>query len=563
MKIPYPFMSPGGALTAASAIFAASYPTAAENVAATDGNHAANRPNIILVLLDDVGWSDLGCYGSEISTPNIDSLARQGIRLQHFYNQARSAPTRGSLMTGLYPHQEGQGALGRVPGYPAYQGYANENNAFIPEVLNQAGYFSIMTGKWHLGYDHGVTPISRGFDRSLNAPVGGYYFAADTLLGNKADWSKKRLFRNDVQIPFNDPSVPENWYSSHLWTQEGLEYVDEAIEDGRPFFWYLAFNGAHFPLQAPEETIAKYRGKYMQGWDAVRNARFEKQKKEGFFSADTPLTPRNPKITQWDSLSVEERERQDLIMSIYAAAIEEIDRSIGMAVKHLSEKGILDNTLIILLSDNGGNAEGGLYGKCRGAEPGNIESNVWLGTAWADAANTPYFLYKHHGHEGGCNTPLVLFWPEGIAPQLRGSINKTAYGHITDIMATVTDITGAEYPAVRDGHPVPPMEGASLAPLFRGESPERGSKPVIVEHEGNKMLRLGDWKIVQEYTETSWMLYNIKEDPVEMHDLAAEEPELLKKLTKLYESEAKRTGVEPDIKFKVGVWYTPVSEYLK
>ena len=561
MKITYQIMSLGGAIAASAiAVSAAGQITSAKS---SGQAYAGNRPNIILILLDDVGWSDIGCYGSEISTPNIDSLARQGIRMQHFYNQARSAPTRGSLMTGLYPHQEGQGALGRVPGYPAYQGYANENNAFIPEVLESAGYFSVMTGKWHLGYDQGVTPVGRGFDRALNAPVGGFYFAADTLIRTKSDKSKKRLFRNDVQIPFDDPSLPENWYSSHLWANEGLEYIDEAIGKGQPFFWYLAFNGAHFPLQAPPETIAKYRGKYMCGWDAVRQARFEKQKKEGFFSAGTPLTPRNPKISQWDSLSFEEQDRQDRIMAVYAAAIEEIDRSVGMVTEHLADKGILDNTLIILLSDNGGNAEGGLYGKCNGADPGNVGSNVWLGTAWADVSNTPYFLYKHHGHEGGCNTPLILFWPDGISPELRGSIDKTDYGHITDIMATLTDITGACYPDVRDGHKVPPMEGTSLAPLFRGESPDRRGKPVIVEHEGNKMLRLGDWKIVQEYSETSWMLYNIKEDPVEMHDLAAEKPELLKELTRLYDSEAKRTGVEPDIRFRKGLWYTPVSEYLK
>ena len=301
----------------------------------------------------------------------------------------------------------------------------------------------------------------------------------------------------------------------------------------------------------------------MCGWDAVRYARFEKQKKEGFFTSDTELTPRNPKISQWDSLGYADRDIQDQIMSVYAAAIEEIDRSVGMVVGHLSDKGVLDNTLIILLSDNGGNAEGGLYGRCRGSEPGSAGSNVWLGTAWADVSNTPYFLYKHHCHEGGCNTPLILFWPDGISPELRGSINKTAFGHITDIMATVTDITGAEYPSVRDGHKVQPMEGTSLSPLFRGENPDRGKKPVIVEHEGNRMLRLGDWKIVSEYTETSWMLYNIAEDPTEMHDLAAEKPELLKKLVRLYESEAKRTGVEPDIEFKSGLWYTPVTEYLE
>ncbi len=524
---------------------------------------AQENPNIVLILLDDVGYSDLGCYGSEIETPNIDRLAENGIRMRHFYNSARSAPTRVSLMTGLYPHQAGQGALGKVEGYPAYQGYANENNVFIPEVLHQAGYFNIMTGKWHIGYDHGVTPISRGFDRSLNAPVGGYYFSTDMEKEQKKQGKgKKRLFRNDIQIAFDDPSLPERWYSSDLWTQAGLEYVDEAIGKGQPFFWYLAYNGAHFPLQAPEETIAKYRGKYMEGWEKIREERYEKQLKLGLFSESDALTPRNPKIKDWDSLSQEEKEQQDHIMSIYAAVIEEIDKGIGLVVSHLEEKGELDNTLIIFLSDNGGNAEGGLYGKCFGKKPGDCGSNVWLGTAWADVSNTPFFLYKHHGHEGGCNTPLIISWPDGIDQKFNGSINMTEYGHVTDIMATLVDLSGAGYPSERAGTQVQPMEGISLLPILYGKGIRR-EKPLIVEHEGNKMLRDGDWKIVQEYGETDWMLYNLKKDPTEMNDLAARHPALLRKMVAKYNSEAERTGVEPEIQFKTGVWYTPVQEYQK
>ena len=524
---------------------------------------AQENPNIVLILLDDVGYSDLGCYGSEIETPNIDRLAENGIRMRHFYNSARSAPTRVSLMTGLYPHQAGQGALGKVEGYPAYQGYANENNVFIPEVLHQAGYFNIMTGKWHIGYDHGVTPISRGFDRSLNAPVGGYYFSTDMEKEQKKQGKgKKRLFRNDIQIAFDDPSLPERWYSSDLWTQAGLEYVDEAIGKGQPFFWYLAYNGAHFPLQAPEETIAKYRGKYMEGWEKIREERYEKQLKLGLFSESDALTPRNPKIKDWDSLSQEEKEQQDHIMSIYAAVIEEIDKGIGLVVSHLEEKGELDNTLIIFLSDNGGNAEGGLYGKCFGKKPGDCGSNVWLGTAWADVSNTPFFLYKHHGHEGGCNTPLIISWPDGIDQKFNGSINMTEYGHVTDIMATLVDLSGAGYPSERAGNQVQPMEGISLLPILYGKGIRR-EKPLIVEHEGNKMLRDGDWKIVQEYGETDWMLYNLKKDPTEMNDLAARHPALLRKMVAKYNSEAERTGVEPEIQFKTGVWYTPVQEYQK
>ena len=526
--------------------------------------------NIVLILLDDVGYSDFGCYGSEIETPNIDRLAENGIRLRNFYNMARSAPTRGSLMTGLYPHQEGQGALGRVPGYPAYQGYPNNENAFIPEVLRSAGYFSIMTGKWHMGVPQGVTPIKRGFDRSLNAPTGGFYFSTDrdkpaankknNNKKNNENSGKKKLYRNDVRIPFNDPSLPKDWYSSYLWTKCGLDFADEAMADGKPFFWYLAFNGAHFPLQAPAETIAKYRGKYKKGWDAIRDARYKKQSELGLFSKDEKLTPRNPKIKAWDELTPEEQDRQDLIMSIYAATVEEIDRNIGLLMKHLEEKKQFDNTLILLLSDNGGNAEGGLYGKCLGKNPGAVGSNVWLGTAWADVANTPYYLYKHHGHEGGCNTPLIVSYPNGIDKKLNGTIDKVNYGHITDIMATLVELTEAEYPEVRDGHKVQPMEGTSLLPMLEGKKIKR-TKPIIVEHEGNKMLRYGDWKVVQEYTETEWMLYNIKKDPTEMCNLAKENPKKLKEMVSLYNSEAKRIGVEPEIKFKVGEWYTPVDKY--
>ena len=525
-------------------------------------------PNIILILLDDVGYSDFGCYGSEIETPNIDRLAENGIRMRNFYNMARSAPTRGSLMTGLYPHQEGQGALGRVPGYPGYQGFPNNENVFIPEVLKTVGYFSIMTGKWHLGFPQGVTPITRGFDRSLNAPVGGFYFSTDAEAPgsppnkNKRNQGsgKKRLYRNDRLIAFDDPTLPKNWYSSYLWTKCGLDYVDEAIVADKPFFWYLAFNGAHFPLQAPAETIAKYRGRYKKGWEEIRNARYKRQLELGLFSEEEGLTPRNPKIEPWEELSPQEKDRQDLIMSIYAAAIEEIDRNIGLLMTHLEARGELDNTLILLLSDNGGNAEGGLYGKCLGPNPGAAGSNVWLGTAWADVANTPYFLYKHHAHEGGCNTPLIISYPNGIDTTLNGSIDKKNYGHVTDIMATLVELTGARYPEERAGYKVQPMEGVSLLPLLRGEAIKR-SKPILVEHEGNKMLRDGDWKIVQEYTQPAWMLYNMKRDPTEMHDKASERPKLLRRMVATYKSEAARIGVESEIDFKVGEWYTPVGNY--
>lgn len=517
------------------------------------------KPNIILILLDDLGYSDLGCYGSEIETPNIDRLAGQGLRYRKFYNNARSAPTRASLMTGLYPHQVGVGALNEVPGYANYQGYPNERNAFIPEVLKSAGYFSIMTGKWHLGYFQGVTPIARGFDRSLNAPFGGFYWGGDmSKKQNGTPVRENNLFRNDIPMSFDD--YGGDWYSTRLWTEAGLEYVGEAVAGGEPFFWYLAHNAPHFPLQAPQDLIDKYRGRYMEGWDVVRDMRYRRQLEMGLFSPDEPLTPRNPKVPDWESLPQEEKERRDLQMAIYAAVIEAVDREVGRIVGYLEEKGILDDTMIILLADNGGNGEPGIDGRMAGTHPGSADSKVFLGAAWADVANTPYFLYKHHAHEGGCCTPLIISYPAGIAPSLRGAIDKENFGHIVDIMPTLLEIAGASYPARNETGEIPPLEGVSLAASLRGGKVKR-ENPVIVEHEGNKMLREGDWKVVQEYKETGWMLYNLREDPTEMNDLAATRPGKLAEMVAAYERMAARTGVEPGIEFKIGAWYTPVNEY--
>lgn len=512
------------------------------------------RPNILLILVDDVGYSDFGCYGSEISTPNIDRLAQQGIRTRCFYNQARSAPTRASLLTGLYPHQVGYGSL-KALSYPAYQGYVNEDNAMIPEVLESAGYFSFMTGKWHLGFGKGVTPIGRGFDRSLDVSAGELYFwnDPDTKAGKTLHW-------NDQKISYTDERLPDQWYSSDLWAEVGMKFAQQAIDADKPFFWYLPYVGAHFPLQAPAETIAKYRGKYMNGWEEVRKSRFVKQRQTGLFEDAGELTPLNPKTTDWDSLTDEEKDRYDLQMAIYAAVIEEIDKSIGKILDWLEEKGELDNTLIILMSDNGGNAEPGMEGRCEGDDPGAAGSTVYLGGNWANAANTPYFLYKHHAHQGGCNTPFIVSWRDGIDESLWGTLRKDTYAHVIDIMPTLVEITGAEYPTERDGHTVPSMEGTSLVPLLEGRDID-GNRPIIVEHEGNKMLRKGRWKIVQEYRETEWRLYDLEVNPTEMVNLAGECPDVLDDMISEYRRMADHTGVLDLDEFSVGKWYTPVDEY--
>ncbi len=524
---------------------------------------SAEKPNIVLILLDDVGYSDFGCYGSEIDTPNIDRLAEQGLRLRSFYNQARSAPTRASMITGLYPHQVGNGALGKVKGYEkAYQGYPNEKNAFIPEVLKSAGYFTAMTGKWHLGFPQGVTPVSRGFDRSLNAPFGGYYFSNDMTKkkSGKALTREKNLYLNGENLEFDDSRLPKSWYSTHLWTDFGLSFIDEAIDKDKPFFWYLAHNGAHFPLQAPQKTIDKYKGSYSEGWEKIRNERFKKQVELGLFDEDDKLTPRNPKVADWESLTDEQKERFDTQMAVYAAIIDELDQSIGKIMKHLEKRGELENTMFILLSDNGGNAEPGIEGTFVGKKPGSATSKIFLGACWADVANTPYFMYKHHGHEGGCNTPFIISYPKGIDQSIAGTIRDDSYGHVIDIMPTLVELSGAKYPTKRAGYKVPAMEGVSLLPLLSGESMP-SDRAIIMEHEGNKMCRKGDWKVVQEYSATNWNLYNLKDDPTEMNDLATKNPSKLKEMMDEYKKLADYTGVEGEIEFKVGKGYTPVEEY--
>lgn len=528
----------------------------------------ADRPNVVVILMDDVGYSDVGCYGGEINTPNIDRLAENGIRFRNFYNAARSSPTRASLLTGLYPHQAGVGALSPIAnGGENYQGYPKENTCMIPEALRSSGYMSFITGKWHLRVEH-CAPLKRGFDHSLF--TGNFwYFSSDRLLNND-----NTLFLEDKGVKRGSPGIPAEFYTSDLWVDQGIKWVDEAIEAGKPFFWYLPFNAVHFPIQVPQEEIDKYVGKYAEGYDVIRNRRWEKQKQLGLFEESDRLTPRNPSPlnTPWEKMTEEQRKQQDYRMAIYAGCLDRADQNIGRALNHLEAKGVLDNTIIIFLSDNGGNAEGGFPGtyETKNGPAGLSGSNIYLGTPWADVANTPFLLYKHHGHEGGCCTPLIISWPAGIDKSLWGTIDKENYGHLVDIMPTICELTGGTYRTYRNGLYTIPAEGVSLAPSLRGERVMR-TNPIIVEHEGNKMLRDGDWKIAREYElvngresteeENPWRLYNLRTDPTEMTDLATQEPARLKSMVDKYKAWADHIGVNTSIKFSVGKWYTPVRNY--
>jgi arylsulfatase len=507
---------------------------------------AAGPPNIVVVLIDDVGFSDIGCYGSEIPTPNLDQLAANGVRFTQFYNTARCSPTRASLITGLYPHQAGMGWLdGKVePQSRGFHGKLLPRCVTIAEVLRDAGYFTAMTGKWHLGQGNGTPPWKRGFMRSLNSIYGEVYFPKE-----KGGPGTQNLYLNGREIPKDSPEIGQgDWYSTDLFTEWGLKFIDEARAEKKPFFLYLAQGAAHFPLRAPEEIIARYRGKYMAGWDQLREQRYAKQKQLGIIDPKWPLALRPADSPAWDTRAGDRKKRFDEMMAVYAAMIDRIDFAVGTLVAGLRERGELDNTLILFLSDNGGNAEGGPPGTTDDAPIGSPQSHVQLGMNWATLCNTPFARYKHFTHEGGISTPLIAHWPAGIKTETGGQgagrlCREPA--HLIDIMATCVDVAGAKYPREFNGHAIEPMEGVSLRPAFTSPSLPLSSSPRLLfwEHEGNKAVRDGQWKLVMRHR-LPWQLFDMEADRTEQHDVIGEHPEIASRLEAAWNAWALRTYVD-------------------
>lgn len=491
---------------------------------------AVERPNIIVMLVDDMGFSDLGCYGSEIPTPNLDALAGNGLRFTQFYNTGRCCPTRASLLTGLYSHQAGIGHMTEDKGVPGYQGRLNDQCVTIAEVLQPAGYFTAMTGKWHVGQNLGVTPWGRGFQRSLNAAAGGFFFPES---------DKAKLFLNGTAIENDDPRLPKSWYSTDLWTSFGLKFIDEARAAKRPFFLYLAHNAPHFPLQAPEDDIAKFRGKYMAGWGAIRDKRYERQIELGIIDSKWAKSPRPAAVQPWTNVADEEKRRFDQLMAVYAAVVHRMDKAVGDLVQGLKERGVLDNTLILFMSDNGGNAEAGPSGRTDG-DPTKADSNWFCGESWAFPQNTPFRLYKHYNHEGGIATPLIAHWPAGIAS--KNELRKHP-SHLIDVMATCVDVAKATYPMKHNDKSVLPMEGKSLLPAFTNGNIERDG--LYWEHEGNAAVRVGDMKLVRKGREAAWELYDMSADRTELNNLVTEKPDLAAELIDKWEAWANRAQVLP------------------
>ena len=524
---------------------------------------AGSKPNIILILADDMGFSDIGCFGSEVSTPNLDRLAARGMRVNQFYNNPRCCPSRASIMTGLYSQQAGMGMMvsdhGRYP-YPGYAGELSTQTITIPEALKTAGYNTAMVGKWHLAPESEEGkhdwPLQRGFDHFWGMIAGAsvYYESPHLMDGN---------------TPLMPP--PKDQYLTDIWADHAVGYVESLAKEKKPFFLYTAFNAPHWPIQAPEDVVQKYAGRYAAGWDKLREERHEKQLAMGLVSGKWALTPRDPRVPAWEKVDNKEWEMRR--MAVYAAMIDRLDHNIGRIIDAVEKAGVAENTLICFMSDNGGNAEelgrgrgvgqpkggpeGLLHGTgtpqesqaceigmtCAGNVPGDMPGgeNTFqsIGIPWGNCANTPFRLYKHYAHEGGISSPFVACWPAVIKPQ-QHPVN--AVGHETDLMPTFLEIAGVTYPSKVAAGPIPDLAGQSLTPLFAGK--QRTRKPIFWEHEGNKAMRDGKWKLVSRFPD-QWELFDMEADRTELHDLSAAMPERAKQMAADWQAWAARCGVQP------------------
>lgn len=504
----------------------------------------APRPNILLIMADDMGYSDLGCYGGEIDTPNLNQLAADGLRFSQFYNNAKCAPTRASLLTGLYAQQVGNGQM--------------QDCVTIAEVLRQAGYRTLMTGKWHAD----PLPTTRGFDRYYGMADGcsNYWNPGKPRPGEPAPVHKHfpRRYAIDGKVyqPFT-PTDPD-FFTTDAFTDHALAYLDQYGQENRPFFLYVAYKAPHYPLQAWPEDIAKYKGKYMKGWDALRRERHQRLIDLGLVKKEWALSPRDPRVPAWEDVenkdgwdmaalrdhtlgdltwdSVLDREAWDLKMATYAAMVDRMDQNIGRLLDKVKSLGKEEETLVLFLSDNGGCAE--LVHLSPDVPPGPVNSYHTVDPPWANAQNTPFRKYKRWDQEGGISTPLIARWPGHIQA---GEMTHQV-GHIIDIMATCVDLAGAEYPATFQGQAIPPMEGESLAPVFRGETLAR-EDAIYWQYGRTKAVRQGQWKLVQ-VDEDPWELYDMEADRTELHDLAAQQPDRVQDMVQLYEAWATRTGAK-------------------
>ncbi len=516
-------------------------------------------PNLVVILADDLGFSDLGCFGSEIPTPNLDRMASEGMRLTQFYTTPRCCPSRAALLTGLYPQQAGIGNMMEDRGIPGYRGELGSNCLTIAEELRRVNYHTAMVGKWHLSHIH--------FDgkKQLN------HEADEPFWDNKNSWPLQRGFEDyfgtihgvtSYYDPFslvrgNTPvQAGTNFYYTDAITENAVADINHLAGNARPFFLYVAYTAPHWPLQAPENDIAQYRQRYLEGWDAIRTNRYRRQIEMGIIDKNWPLSPRDSRVRDWSEVADKNWEANR--MATYAAMIQHLDTGVGQILDTLKAKGIEQNTLVIFFSDNGACAEviePNWYdipsqtrdGRRIAVGNGNHANfagpdNVWqsYGVPWANVSDTPFLLYKHFTHEGGIASPFIARWPAVIKNP--GTVSSQL-GHVTDIMATFVEIAGAKHPENFAGHTIQPLEGSSLLPIFEGKARPHPS-PIFWEHEGNRAVRQQQWKLVARQG-LPWELYDTVADRTEQNNLAAKHPEKVMELSDLYEAWAKRCNVRP------------------
>ena len=493
-----------------------------------------SKPNIIMIMVDDLGFSDVGPYGaSEIQTPNIDRLAKEGIRFRQFYNNSISAPTRSSLITGQYQHKAGVGYFNVNLGLPAYQGFLNKESLTFAEVLKQGGYSTIMSGKWHVGDDEDQWPNQRGFDKFFGF-IGGasnYY-----NIGEKG--------RNEVALIKNNKpyQLEQGKYLTQEIANNAIEFLDEQNKEQKPFFLYLAFNAPHWPLQALPQDIEKYKGKYAIGWDSLRQVRFENAKRLGVVSQDQKLTRHDAAVKPWNKLTYDEQQLWQRRQEVYAAMIDRVDQEIGRVLTKLKELKKDDNTLIVFISDNG--AQGGngtsIYTQRNTGPVGSPGSYETQNSNWSQTGNSPLRNYKATPYEGGISAPFIAWYPEKIKA---GTITD-GIGHLIDLAPTFYELAGAKYPTTYHGVKTNALPGKSLLPVLTGKNDivQRG-EPVFWERGGNKAVREGKWKYVSAFPENKDELYDIESDRAENNNVADKYPEIVAGLKAKYADWAKKNDV--------------------
>jgi arylsulfatase len=516
---------------------------------------SAKRPNILLIVADDLGYSDIGSYGSEINTPVLDQLANEGLRFSNFHVLPTCSPTRAALLSGNDNHVAGMGVMSEfiyqdIENLPGYVGHLADRVATIPEILKSAGYHTYMTGKWHLGEDDEQSPFARGFEQTFTMMNGGGSHWADM---KPLSPTQGMIYRkNGKRIA----ALPKDFYSTKDYTDSLIKFIDANKNDGKPFFAYLSYTAPHDPLHAPADYIAKYKEKFDEGWDALSMQRLENLKKLGLVSQELNEFPPNFMTVKWDTLNAEQKKKYARDMEVYAAMVDYLDMSVGRLFKYLKENKLYDNTMIVFFSDNGANGAhatsypGNADGKYLGTFNNSVENRglsnsfIDMGPSWAQSVSVPYRMFKSFTSEGGIKSPLIVKLPGEMST--KGQWNHS-FVHVTDIMPMFLQLAGATYPDTVNGKPVRKPIGKSFVPILTGEKEKvRDNEGMGYELFEMKAYIQGDWKILRlpvPFGSSEWELYNLREDPGEMHDVSSQYPKKKDELLKAWQQYAEQNEV--------------------